>query len=93
MARRSQSKQATTFEAVTGLAVPIAFLWFFSPGFRAAIQILLLCVVVLALIALAIWLLVKLLERVNQCFIFSPNAHHRLFIARLKNRKQPSPLP
>lgn len=61
--RRRKSKEAAIFESITGLAALGLFLWIFSPGFRLGIQILLLVVVILALIASAIWLLGKLMNR------------------------------
>jgi HJR/Mrr/RecB family endonuclease len=66
MARRQKSKDAAFFESVTGLAAIVLFLWFFSPGFRSGMQILLLVVVIVGLIALAVWLLNKIIIKREQ---------------------------
>jgi HJR/Mrr/RecB family endonuclease len=58
MARRQQSKEAAIFKSVTGLAALVLFLWFFSPDFRAGIQILFAFVV----IAFLVWLAYEIIK-------------------------------
>ena len=53
MSRRQQSKQFKIIEPAIGLAALILFLYFFSPDFRAGIQILFAFIVVFFLIWLA----------------------------------------
>ena len=71
MARRQKSKDAVTFEAITSIVALLLFLWFFSVGFRTGLQILLLGVVILALVALGILLLVKLVKSEQPSATFS----------------------
>ncbi len=56
MGRRRKSKEAAFFESITGLIGVGGFLYIFSPGFRSAIQILLLFIVIIGLIGLAVWI-------------------------------------
>src|ERR1035438_6067118 len=62
MARRRKSKETGAYEAVTSLIGVGLLFYFISPDFRSAIQILLLVIVIIALVALAIWLLCKFLK-------------------------------
>jgi HJR/Mrr/RecB family endonuclease len=76
--RRRKSKEAAIFESITGLTGLGLFLWIFSPGFRLGIQILLLVLVIVALIALVIWLAHKLFAAEEPSLAFktsTSNAH------------------
>jgi HJR/Mrr/RecB family endonuclease len=58
MSRKQQSKEVTIFEAVTGLAALVLFLYFFSSDFRAGVQI----VFAFAVIVFLVWLAYKIIK-------------------------------
>jgi hypothetical protein len=74
MERKQQTKEAAMFEFLTVLAALVLFLWFFSSGFRAGIQVFLSGVLIMALVIFTIWLLGRFMQRKQ------PSARFRTFI-------------
>jgi HJR/Mrr/RecB family endonuclease len=82
MGRQRKSKEAAIFESITGLIGVGLLLYFISPGFRSGIPILLLVVVIIALVALAIWIFGKFMKD-------EPSAAFKAIYAETGNTKNP----
>lgn len=76
MGYRRKSKEAAIFESVTSLAALGLLFWFLSPAFRSIVQFLLLLAAIVALLALAVWLLVKLINREDHSADFQSSTNN-----------------
>ena len=82
MSRRQKSQEIALFESITGLIGVGGFLYLLSPGFRSAIQTILMVAVITVLIGLAVWLLVKLFKN-------EPSAAYKAIYAETGKARNP----